>query len=86
MNCQFKFTLERKQEGSMERTFKSLCCVEGSLERVFKLLCCVEGSVERVYKLLCCVEGSAERVFKSLCCVVHFVIQNYCMGCIMESS
>ena len=56
----------------MERTFKSLCCVEGSLERVFKLLCCVEGSVERV--------------FKSLCCVVHYVIQNFCMGCIMKSS
>ena len=50
----------------MERTFKSLCCVEGSLERVFKLLCCVEGSVERV--------------FKSLCCVVHYLVQDYCIG------
>ena len=56
------------------------------MERTFKSLCCVEGSLERVFKLLCCVEGSMERVFKSLCCVVHYVIQNYCMGCIMESS
>ena len=56
------------------------------MERAFKSLCCVEGSLERVFKSLCCVEGSMERVFKSLCWVLHFVIQNYCMGCIMESS
>ena len=36
LNCQFKFTLERKQEGSLERVFKSLCGVKGSMERVFK--------------------------------------------------
>ena len=27
-----------------------------------------------------------KRVFKSLCSVVHYVVQNYCMGGIMESS
>ena len=42
--------------------------------------------MERVFKSLCCVEGSMERVFKSLCYVVHYLIQYYCMGCIMESS
>ena len=64
--------------------------IGGEIRRIngetFKFLVCVEGSLERVFKLLCCVEGSVERVFKSLCCVVHYVIQNYCMGCIMESS
>ena len=77
-------------EGAEDIVFRLLCCVVHCLVQdhcigvhnglfiVTAWWCILDCSVQVQSRGK--QEGAMDRVFKSLCCVLHYLVQNFCIG------